>query len=113
MSTKKTNLHVVVRHRLAETQKWTNIWIDDDKLESITTTCEIGSLCSRAMESGESVFVHRCAWKNFQPRVCCSAKVLEVSGLDGRTWFVKFGAQQVLVNEPQVKPGRGTNFYQA
>ncbi len=84
------NLYVVVHHQQDPVQNWANNWLDDNRLESITTPAEIGEYCYDAMKNGERVFVHRCGWGSERPVVCCSAKVTLSAGLDKATYIVKF-----------------------
>jgi hypothetical protein len=88
-----------------------NSWLDDERLEAITTTVEIGQLCRDAMEKDERVFIHRCGWGSLQPSVCCSASVAKVSGIDQRTTFVIFRPQHVPRGTPSVSPHPGQNYY--
>jgi hypothetical protein len=53
-------LYVVVHHQQDENQPWVYAWLDDELIEAIQTTSEIGRLCQRAKERGERVYVHRC-----------------------------------------------------
>ena len=113
MSTDKKKLYVVVHHRQDTDQRWPNSWLDDERLEAITTTLEIGGLCSDAMARGDSVFVHRCGWADSQPSVCCAASVIQSAPIDQRTSVVTFAAQQVLGATPPVSPHPGQNYYWA
>ena len=54
-------LHVVLHHRQDADQPWVNAWLDDDLIEAIQTTTEIGHLCRRAKERGERVSPELCA----------------------------------------------------
>jgi hypothetical protein len=108
------NLYVVVHHQQDPDQKWVNSWLDDDRLESITTPAEIGEYCLNAMKKGERVFVHRCGWGDASPIVCCSVKVIQSADLyDNKTWLVKFGDPQILGTETPQAAYPGLNFYWA
>jgi len=113
MRTDVKNLYVVVHHRQDPDQRWANSWLDDDRLEAITTTTEIGNLCAEAKAHGESVFVHRCGWEDSLPSVSCSATVIQSAPIDKRTSIVTFAAQQALGTEPPVSPHPGQNYYRA
>ena len=113
MTINAKKLYVVVHHRQDPDQRWTNRWLDDEQLEAISTTAEIGRLCQDAKEKGEPVFVHRCAWGDFQHSVCCSAGVLQSAAIDQRTSIVTFGEQRVLCATPPVSPHPGQNYYWA
>jgi len=106
-------LHIVVHHRQDSHQPWSNSWLDDSRLEAITTTAEIGRLCEQAMEENRPVFVHRCGWGSSDPRVCCSVSVENSAPLDQQTSLVKFSSQQVLNAVPTVSPRAGQNYYWA
>ena len=56
-------LYLVVHHRLAK-QIWNNAWRpgNDDLLDAITTTTEIGQECDAARRRGEEVYIHRTGW---------------------------------------------------
>ncbi len=41
-------LYVVLHHQKDEHQPWVNAWLDDQLIEAIQTTNEIGELCRRA-----------------------------------------------------------------
>lgn len=106
-------LYVVVHDRRDENQPRVNAWLDDDVIEAIQTTTEIGHLCQRAKERGERVFVHRCGWGDCSPVVCCSAVVEDVGAIDRATALVRFGPAVRLEQSPPRMPVRGQNFYTA
>src|SRR5881394_4404849 len=112
MSTDR-KLYVVVHHRRDPSQPWTNSWLDDERLEAITTTTGIGELCSDAMARGEPVFVHRCGCAESHPSVCCAATVVQSAPIDRRTSVVTFAAQKVLGVAPPVAPHPGQSYYWA
>src|SRR5437870_8256752 len=96
-------LHVVLHHRRDPHQPWTNNWVDDDRIESIQTTVEIGRLCEAARARDERVFVHRCAWGSNPPTICCSAKVSQIAAIDRRTTLVRFLEPTGLATPPVVQ----------
>jgi cobalamin biosynthesis Mg chelatase CobN len=104
-------LYVVVHHRRDENQPWVNAWLDDQLIEAIQTTKEIGKLCRQAKERGERVFVHRCGWLENSPVICCSAEVDGVDHIDKTTSLVRFNAPQALNQLPPSTPIQGQNFY--
>ena len=106
-------VYVVVHHNRDSSQPWQNSWLDDDCLEAIQTTRQIGELCLNAQRANESVFVHRCAWGEFAPVICCSASVVQVSQIDRSTMLVTFSEQRLLHTEPLVTAVPGQNFYLA
>jgi hypothetical protein len=75
-------LYVVVHHRNDVHPRWRgNIWIDDDRIASITTTPLVADQCRVA----DRVFVHRCGWRPrggrpVGPVVSCVAVVDRISG---------------------------------
>src|SRR6185436_10298199 len=101
------NLYVVVRHRRDPDQRFVNSWLDDEQLEAITTTHEIGQLCQDGQQRSERVCVHRCGWSDTRPTICCSVSVVRVDSVDGWTSLVRFADQQVLDMLPPVTPHRG------
>jgi hypothetical protein len=105
------NLYVVVHHKQDPKRPWPNSWLDDERLDWITTTAEIGQHCHEALQRGAAVFVHRCGWDHEKPTVCCSAKILQISDIDRRSSLVTFKDQNVLNSDPPVTPTRGQNFY--
>lgn len=113
MSTDIKNLYVVVHHRQDPDQRWTNSWLDDERLQAITTTAEIGRLCAEAKTRGEPVFVHRCGWSDSLPSISCSATVIQSAPIDKRTSIVSFAGQQVIGATPPVSPHPGQNYYRA
>ncbi|MDD5138636.1 MAG: hypothetical protein PHY43_00065 [Verrucomicrobiales bacterium] len=106
-------VYVVVHHNRDTNQPWQNSWLDDDRLEAIQTTRKIGELCLNAQRAKESVFVHRCAWGEFAPVVCCSVSVVQVSQIDQSTMLATFSDQQLLHAEPPITAVPGQNFYLA
>jgi hypothetical protein len=104
-------LYVVVRHRRAALQRWQNAWLDDDRLDCITTSAQIGRLCQEARDAGHPIYVHRCAWKKSPPTVCCSAVVEDVTPIDAAFCRVRFDCQHVLNDPPPIRARR--SFYLA
>jgi hypothetical protein len=104
-------LYLVVHHG-QDRDDWGNHWLDDDRLHSITTTTEIGRLCSSAKNTGERVFIHRCGWGSIEPTICCSVLVSRAVNI-GSGDLVEFTEPVVLDRRPPVQPGRGQNFYEA
>lgn len=111
MHTDTKRLYVVVHHQQDPNRLWANSWLDDDRLEAITTTAEIGRLCQVAMDRGDHVLVHRCGWGDSPPTVCCSAEVVQTAPIDERTSVVMFEAQQALDTTPPVSPYLGQSYY--
>lgn len=104
-------LYIVVHHRSDQSQPWCNAWIDDNQIQAIQTTVEIGQMCERAMRNGGRIFVHRCGWGECAPAICCSAKVESVDAIDRRTTLVIFDDPVTLNDQPTFAPGRGQNCY--
>ena len=113
MKTSPPRLYVVVHHGKDHDQRFANSWLDDERLEAITTTVEIGRLCKDAQQRGEPVCVHRCGWADVRPTVCCSASVVRVDSIDKYETLVSFGDQRVLAMTPPVTPRPGQSFYLA
>ena len=111
MSEVSKNLFVVVHHQQDSNQPWINSWIDDNRLDAITTTIEIGRLCEDLKKNSELIFVHRCGYGEMRPSICCSAWVIEVAQIDRKTSLVKFGKQNALNSLPAFSPHSGQNFY--
>jgi hypothetical protein len=105
------NLYVVVHHGRDSDQRFVNSWLDDERLDAITTTVEIGQLCQEAQQSREPVYVHRCGWADARPIVCCLVSVVRVDSIDRHTKLVRFTGQQVLNEVPPVTPHPGQSFY--
>jgi hypothetical protein len=103
------NLYVVVHHRDDPEQPYANCWLDENRLEAITTTAKIAGLCLDEQKKGKYVYVHRCRWADNPPVICCRALV-ELADPVG---YVKFKDQEVLASTPAVTLGRGQNFYWA
>jgi hypothetical protein len=111
MNTNAQSLYVVVRHRRDSDQRFANAWLDDGRLEAITTTVQIGQFCRDAQQRRARVCVHRCGWADERPTVCCSASVVRVDSADKQTSLVGFGDQQALDMSPPVTPHSGQCFY--
>jgi hypothetical protein len=105
------SLYVVVHHQRDENQPWINAWLNDQLIEAIQTTKQIGGLCHQAMEHGERVFVHRCGWQENPPVICCSAEVEEVAKIDNSTSLVRFVGAAPLNDSPPRTVVRGQNYY--
>lgn len=106
-------LYVVVHHQRDGNQPWVNAWLDDELIEAIQTTKEIGHLCQQSKDRGERVYVHRCGWGACPPVVCCSAEVEEVGVADRTTVLVRFTSPVRLEQTPLRRPVVGQNFYTA
>ena len=109
------SLYLVVHHRRDRNQTFVNSWLDDDRLEAITTTVEIGQLCQDAQQTRQPVYVHRCGCADFdiRPTVCCSLSIVRVDSVDKRTKLVTFSEQHVMDMQPPVTPLPGQSFYLA
>lgn len=105
------NLYVVVHHRKDQNQPWANSWLDDDCIQVIQTTKEIGQLCSSAKEQSQKVFVHRCGWGNEKPIISCSVDVERVDSVDKKTSLVWFCNPEATHREPTTTLFRGRNYY--
>lgn len=104
-------LYVILRHRGAPRQAWSNTWQDDDVITGISTTEEIARFCKKAKARGERVYVHRCQWKGYPATISCSVKVKAVAQEDGKTWSVSFGDPEVLSVRAWTMPTKGQNCY--
>jgi len=113
MNTARKTLHLVVHHRRDVHQPWTNNWLDDDRLDAITTTKEIGLRCAEALAAGELVRVHRCRWGDIEPFVCCEVSIVASVPFDKRTYLVTFNNHKIWTHAPCVTPHLGQNFYEA
>lgn len=113
MNTTRKSLHLVVHHRRDAHQPWPNKWLDDDRLEVITTTKEIGLRCAEALATGEPVRVHRCGWGDIEPSVCCEVSIVSSVQFDKRSYLVEFHDHKILADTPRVSPYPGQNSYQA
>ncbi len=107
----KEDICLVVHHQRDAHQPYPNSWLDAERLDAIETTPAIGRLCKAAKVSGRAVYVHRCAWDDNPPVICCRAVVLDAVAIDRRTWYVRFGSQQVLAEPPPKMPYLGQSFY--
>lgn len=105
-------LYVVVHHRQDPDQPWpNNVWLDDQRLQAIETTAEIGRLCDEAKHLGQRVHVHRCRWGNNAPSICCSAQAARVVRIDRRSSLVEFSDIQPSDGVPPSQPRPGQNHY--
>jgi len=107
-------LYLVVRHRQNPAQRFHNIWKDNDLLESIQTTLEIGKLCMDAKAQKQLVYIHRCRYGVCPPTICCSVHVAVVAYIGGLI-IVEFGDQTRLNIAPRTPPPPvlGQSFYKA
>ena len=104
-------LYVVVHHQQDPDQPWKNSWLDDELLDAIQTTKQVADACRDALAKNQTVFVHRCAFGNDLPTICCALKVDTVDKVISSTWLVKFKDQQPQHLSPPIQPGRGQNSY--
>jgi len=110
-------LYLVVHHRDrydGRGGQWGNRWLDEWRLEAITTTAEIGELCEEARENDERVYVHRCRWRDGgyrRPVVCCSVKVVNVFSEEGDTRVTFKDAERLPDVRPLYSPRRGESYY--
>jgi hypothetical protein len=107
MNEKDKNLFLVLRHKRDPHQTYVNSWLDDQRIEAITTPAEIGMLC----EKEKYVFIHRCGCGDSRPSICCSASVVQVNSIDQNSALVTFGKQEVLNSSPTFSPQPGQNYY--
>lgn len=105
------SLCIVIHHRSDHSQPWMNSWLDNDRIQAIQTTKEIGQLCSNAKEKNQKVLIHRCRWGHEKPTVSCVVDVESVDTIDKRTCLVRFCNPEITNREPTIIPGRGQNFY--
>lgn len=104
-------LHLVVHHDNDPHKPYKNVWIDDNRVKTITTTQEVGRLCEMAARRGERVRFHRCRHGAFEPLICAEARVASVQFVDRKMWLVHFDEHTVLQVAPRVTPPQGTNYY--
>ena len=52
------DLYLVVHHRKDNHQPYPNSWLDDSRLEAITTTEKVSILCKEVRENGQTVYIH-------------------------------------------------------
>jgi hypothetical protein len=102
---------IVVHHRNDPHQPWVNSWVDDDRIEAIQTTNEIGQHCLNAKNKNQRVFVHRCGWGHTEPTVCCNVEVDRVDSIDKKTCLVRFCDPKSIKRDSSTSPVRGQNYY--
>jgi hypothetical protein len=105
-------LYLVIHHKL-DGQQWNNSWLDENRLQSIATTEEIGRLCAAAKAAGERVFIHRCEWVSDGPSICCAVRVARTARLPGHGALVEFEDPALLSCPPSVQPRRGQDWYES
>jgi hypothetical protein len=106
-------LYVVVHHRQDPRQPWeTNGWSDDDLLASIPTTVDVATECRDARNTGQWVYVHRCAWDGGPASICCRVHVVR-EHVDRSGSFVVFSDAERLGLPAWYRPKRGENCYHA
>ena len=112
--TVKSSFYLVVRHRQNPVPTRKNWWLDENRLQRITTTRLIAEKCQELMENGEPVRVHRTQFGSYKPAICCECKVVDVK-LDpnGETATVEFDNWKVLSLQPLASPARGQSCYEA
>lgn len=106
-------LHIVLRHKNDQTQKWGNHWIDEDIIDVITTSYEVAKALQDALKQGSSVYIHRCGWAGNSPLICAKVEIESVDWIDKKNALVKFCRQERLGIRPVCQPTEGTSFYLA
>jgi hypothetical protein len=107
MSEKNKSLFLVLHHKQDPHQTYINSWLDDQRIEAITTTSEIGKLCKKE----KYLFIHRCGCGDSSPVICCSASVVRVDSINQQSALVTFGKQEILNSSPSFSPQPGQNYY--
>jgi hypothetical protein len=107
-------LYLVLHHQQDPNKTWSNAWKNgsDSIIEAITTTKRVADLCAQASDDSEMVFIHRCAYGDFPPMICCKAFVDKVSQIDHKSYLVTFKNQEMLALEPKGSPKMGDGCYQ-
>ena len=107
----KADLYLVVRPRQNPDQTFKNVWLNDDRLDSIETTLELGETCRISMKNGDRIYMHRCRFDNFPPCITCSALVVESLQIGQSLYLVRFAEHKLIGEAPKVSPPQGTNYY--
>jgi hypothetical protein len=106
-------LFIVVHHPAAPHQSWANDWENETLLRAITTPKGVAARLARAKETGERVFVHRCAYGDRPAEICCSVAVADTRELDKSTAFVRFAEVRREGAVPPVEAHIGQSSYEA
>lgn len=106
-------LYVIVHHRDAPEQPWTNDWQDEQVLRAITTRTSLGQRCRQAKSRGERVFVYRCGYASSGPVVSCSLAVKRVAPLDRSSCLVEFTDGQSMFADPPFRAKQGEIQHEA
>jgi hypothetical protein len=106
------SLYLVLHHCKDSHQPWVNSWLDDQRIDTIQTTIAIGQKCGELIGTKGRVFVHRCAWGENVPTVCCSATIAQATQFDPRTYLINFADQISLSLTPPRTPAPGQNSYE-
>ena len=108
------SFYIVVRHRYNSVPTWKNEWLDENRLQRITTTRLIAEKCIELKESREPLRVHRTQFGTRRSSICCECDVAGVTiSPDGETATVDFANWKVLNLSPLRSPARGQSCYEA
>lgn len=102
-------LYLVVRHRRNPEQPWYNEWLDDDRVDFITTSLEIGA----AVQVGDHVRFHRCGYGAFAPVICAEARVAGIQREVRTKRRVYFRDHTLLLVPPPKSAAEGLRAYRA
>ena len=103
----KENLFIVVRHKDHIEQKFENVWIDDRRLKSITTTKSVLNTCEDYLRSGADdwIYVYRTAMKGKPRRIVSRCKIDKIDFEEDKVFFK---GQEILDAEPPFKANAKT-----
>ena len=108
------SFYIVVRHRYNPVPSWKNEWLDENRIQRITTTRTIAEKCLELKENGEPIRVHRTQFGSRRPSICCECHVTSVDlAPDGETATIDFADWKVLNLAPLCSPARGQSCYEA
>ena len=101
-------LYIVVHHPCDAHQPYANEWDRNTQLpRSIETTPRFVRDHADALRPGERIFIHRCAWGECPPVICCSVVVEEVTD-----FFIRFTDARPMHETPPVRPPLGCGHYE-
>jgi len=106
------SFYIVVRDRRNPVQRWSNVWMDDNCIKSITTTLEIAKRCDAIRQRNETLRVHRTQRNGNPAAISCECRVAMVT-YGKRSARVEFKDSRPLNLRPPMKPDRGQNCYDA
>ena len=107
-------LYLVLHHRNDANVRWNNAWREGSisVIDAITTNEIVAKLCIQCQHNNSQVYIHRCAYGEDCPTICCVASVCNVTWINRNEALVTFNNQTEINQRPPDIPRVGQNYYE-